>query len=92
MSSKQFNNQVGEIMRAAFYLQEAGFFCTMTYHTEGATVDPVDHCKAFVRVAVYQNYTQFIDHEPAPILSSIVYESGNESAAGIARQMEALLP
>lgn len=91
MSSKQFNNQVGEIMRAAFYLQEAGFFCAMTYHTEGATVTG-RQCKAFVRVAVYQNYAQFIDHDPTPILSSMIYEGGTESAAGIARKMEALIP
>lgn len=89
----QFNNQVGQIVRAALYLQQAGFFCAVTYHTKGVDlVSGTENQAAFVAVSVYNSHRDFQGDDGLPIIAAIVSQDSAESAQAIARQMEALIP
>jgi hypothetical protein len=89
----QFNNQVGQIVRAALYLQQAGFFCAVTYHTKGVDLaNGTENSAAFVAVSVYYCLRDFQADDTQPILAAIVSQDDKESAQAIARQMENLIP
>lgn len=92
-TDKQFNNQACEIVRAAGYLQDAGYFCAVTYATKGVDLENlVEHPAAIITVLVYNSQADYLAENGEPVLAAIVTQDGPESAATIARQMEALIP
>lgn len=90
-TDKQFNNQVCEVVRAAGYLQDAGFFCSLLYVTAGVTDDPIDHHAPAVSVAVWRSFADS-ENEVPPLIAETVSQLCEQSLAGVARQMEALIP
>lgn len=92
-TDKQFNNQVCEVVRAAGYLQDAGFFCTVTFHTKGIDLENgIESRAAFVAISVYNSPAEFADDYGLPLIAEIVSQDSEQSLAGVARQMEALIP